>query len=92
MRTYELVLVVRPSLKDADRKKLVDNVKSWLTNVKFTKEEEWGQKPLAYPIKKEVSGNYYQWYFESEEGIKAEFEERIFRNDNIIRHLMLRTK
>jgi ribosomal protein S6 len=84
--------VVRPSVKEADQKKLVENVKSWLNDVKFTKEEAWGQKPLAYPIKKEIAGNYYLWHFESEEGVKKEFEERIFRNDNIIRHLMLRTK
>ena len=48
MRTYELVLVMKPSVKEADRKKLLEQVKGWLGTVKVTKEEDWGQKALAY--------------------------------------------
>ena len=55
MRLYELVLVLRTSLSEADRKKLVDQVKKALGDIKVTKEEEWGQKPLAYAIKKEIA-------------------------------------
>jgi small subunit ribosomal protein S6 len=92
MRIYELVIVVRPSVKDADRKKLLETAKVWLKEVKFTKEEDWGQKPLAYAIKKEVAGNYTMWQFESEAGVPADFEQRLIRNDDVIRHLLLRTK
>jgi small subunit ribosomal protein S6 len=92
MRLYELVLVLRPSLKEADRKKLLETVKGFLTDVKFTKEEDWGQKPLAYPIKKENAGFYVQWKFESEVGVPAGFETRLIRNDDVLRHLLLRTK
>jgi len=93
MRLYEVVLVVRPSVKEADRKKLFDLVKGWLKDdAKITKQEEWGQKPLAYPIKKEQAGYYVQWFLESENGVPTDFEQRINRNNDIIRHLMLRTK
>ncbi len=93
MRLYELVLVIRPSVKEADRKKLLETVKGWLKDdVKITKQDDWGQKPLAYPIKKELAGYYVQWFLESEPGILNDFEQRITRNDDIIRHLLLRTK
>jgi small subunit ribosomal protein S6 len=92
MRKYELVLVLRPSIKEADRKKLLETVKGLLKDVKFTKEEDWGQKPLAYPIKKENAGFYVQWKFESEAGVPEGFETRLIRNDDVIRHLLLRTK
>jgi small subunit ribosomal protein S6 len=92
MRTYELVVIVRPSVKDADRKKLLETAKGWLKDVKFTKEEDWGQKPLAYTIKKEVAGNYSMWQFDSEEGVPADFERKLIRNEDVIRHLLLRTK
>lgn len=92
MRLYELVLVLRPSLKEADRKKLLESVKGLLKDVKFTKEDEWGQKPLAYPIKKEIAGYYTQWKFESEAGVPTDFETKLIRNDDIVRHLLLRTK
>ncbi len=100
MRTYELVLVLRPSLAEPQRKKLLETVKSWMKDAKVTKETEWGQKPLAYPIKKEVSGYYVDMMIESsapsvgagEGGIPMDFEKRITGNDDIIRHLVGRTK
>jgi len=91
MRTYELVLVVRPSVKEADRKKLIDQVKEWLGKVKVTKEDDWGQKALAYPIKKEDAGHYYQFQMEGET-FPGDFETRLLQNNNILRHLLLRTK
>lgn len=91
MRTYELVVVLRPSIKEADRKKIVETLKSLLKDMKVSKEEDWGQKPLAYTIKREEAGYYYMWNLEGE-NIPAGFEQRILQNDSIIRHLLLRTK
>lgn len=90
MRLYELVLVLRPSLKEADRKKFLASVKEWLKDVKV-KENDLGQKPLAYSIKKEVAGHYYQLMLEGE-NIAKDFETRLVRSENVLRHLMLRTK
>ncbi len=99
MRLYELVLVLRPSLKEADRKKLLTTIKEWLKDVKIKKEDDWGQKPLAYAIDHEESGHYYMLTIEADpevatgkNGIPKDFEQRITRQDNVIRHLMLRTK
>ena len=92
MRTYELVLVVRPSIKDVDRKKLIDQVKVWLEDVKVKKEDDWGQKPLAYTIKKEIAGNYYLLQLETDKTIPQDLERKIIAKDDIIRHLLVRTK
>jgi small subunit ribosomal protein S6 len=105
MRTYELTLVLRPSLKEADRKKLLESVKDWLAPVKIVKENDWGQKALAYPIKKEDAGYYVMLELEVEDaevsakdkvskptGVPADFEQRLIRNDSVIRHLLMRTK
>ena len=62
MRLYDLVIVIKPSLSDAQKKKLLDSVKEFLKGVKVVTEEDWGQKPLAYKIKKElaaISGGVY---------------------------------
>lgn len=92
MRKYELVLVTRPSLKEADRKKLFETVTGWIKDIKVTKTDDLGQKPLAYPIKKEFAGYYTTFHFDSEAGVSKDFETKIIRTDNIIRHLLLRTK
>ncbi|CAN5161429.1 30S ribosomal protein S6 [soil metagenome] len=92
MRLYELVVVLRTSLSDADRKKVLDQVKTWLGDVKVAKEDDWGQKPLAYKIKKEVAGVYYKIDLETEKVVPPDFETRLIRNDSVLRHLLLRTK
>ena len=98
MRKYEFVMIARSTLKEADLKKLLETVKDWLKGIKIAKEEDWGQKPLSYTIKKEAAGHYFMLQLEADQkddgkgGLPRDFEERILRQDNIIRHLMLRTK
>lgn len=89
MKQYKLFVVIRSTLKDADRKKLLDWVKEMLGKVKVGKAEEWGQKPLAYPIKREVSGVFAKIEFEGEQ-LESGLEKKLKSNDNILRHLLLR--
>lgn len=91
MRNYELVLVLRSSLKEADLKKVLDTVKGWLGDLKVAKEEDLGTKTLSYPIKRETNGLYLSWALEGE-NVPSDLEKKIKTNDNIIRHLLLRTK
>lgn len=100
MRKYEFTFVVRTSVKEADVKKLFETVKGWLgADVKVVKENDWGQKPLAYAIKKEKAGHYYMWELEAESTSKEfdgslpkGFETNVLRNEDVLRHLVLRTK
>lgn len=93
MRFYELVLVLKTSLSEADRKKLLATVTEWLGDkTKIAKEEEWGQKPLAYSIKKELAGFYHKVNLESEAGIAQDFEKKLLQNASILRHILIRTK
>lgn len=91
MRLYDLVLVLRSSLSEKEREKLLDLIKGLLKNVKILKEETWGQKPLAYKIKKEVSGIYHKFELEAE-SIPTELEKKLNTHENILRHLLLRKK
>lgn len=88
MRNYKLVLIAKSSLKDSERKKLLDSVEGMLGSVK-AKTLELGQKPLAYPIKHEVSGNFANIEFEAE-GVPSDFEKRILANEDVLRHLLIR--
>lgn len=92
MRVYELVMVLRSSLNEAQRKKFIETVKTWLGEVKVKKEDEWGQKPLAYPIKKEIAGFYLLLSLETGNSIPSDLEKRLLTNENILRHLLIRKK
>ena len=89
MRSYELILVAKTSLTDALRKKLIAGIKVLLKNLKIVKENEIGLKQLAYKIKKETSGFYFDFVLEGET-IPQDFEKKLLENENILRHLVLR--
>lgn len=92
MRTYELVLVVKPSVTEENRKKLLETVTSWLGKAKVAKEEDWGSKALKYKIKKELTGHFFDLKLETEEAIAADFEKRVLLEQDILRHLLVRVK
>lgn len=91
MRLYELVLIFNSSLSADQRKKLLGTIKEWLRDVKIVKENEWGQKALSYPIKKERIGFYEMLELEAAT-IPGDFEKRLLNTDGVLRHLLVRKK
>lgn len=97
MRNYQLVLVLKASLSDVQRKKLLETIKGWLKpaspaggGVKVATEEEWGQKPLTYSIKRETSGFYLNLLLEAKDSFPLDFEKKLVAQDDVLRHLLLR--
>lgn len=97
MRNYEIMFIVRPTLSEDDIKKVAENFKSTLeTNgSKVTGVDAWGQRTLAYEMKKgsEVfkSGYYYVYQVgaSDDKGIK-EFDRLAGISSDIIRHLIIK--
>lgn len=92
MRVYNLVLILKSSLSETQRKKLLETVKEWLDNVKVKEEKAWGQKPLSYRLKKEISGFYHQMILETEKVLPSDFEKKLLAQENVLRHLLVRKK
>ena len=49
-----------------------------------------GEKKLAYPIKKELTGYYYVLKVEASKEVIAEFDRRSSIDENILRHLIIK--
>lgn len=82
-------MVLKSTLSDVERKKFLDGLKTWLSELKIVKENEWGQKPLSYSIKKQVSGFYIELSLEGEK-VPSDLEKKLITSDNVLRHLLLR--
>lgn len=91
MRSYSLTLIVSPDLKDSERKKLLDSVSGYLKESSNLKANEWGQKPLTFPIKRQVAGYYIDYTFETD-SLPLDLEKRLITADGVLRHLLLKTK
>jgi small subunit ribosomal protein S6 len=92
MRSYELVLVLKPSLKEDERKKLLSTVLGYFGESNVVKQDDWGQRTLSYAVKRETSAYYVRLLMEIEGEIPPDFEKRLLSNDNVLRHLFLRGK
>ena len=85
------MFIVRPTLSEDDVKKVVKDFSTIITKNggKVTKEEDMGQRELAYEIKDFKSGYYFVFEVESKDdkAIK-EFDRLALINNDIIRHLI----
>ncbi len=92
MRKYEIMFIVKATQESADVKKTAENAKTILTKEKATVAEfkELGEKKLAYPIKKEISGYYYVMQVEANNDAITEFDRKVRLDENILRHLIIR--
>ena len=60
----------------------------WKGKIKNSK--DMGQRELAYPIKKEISGFYYVLTVEASHEAIAEFDRKARLNENILRHQIIK--
>lgn len=96
MRTYELAIVADPRLSDEEFVALVDEFKQLIANRggELVREESWGKRKLAYPIRKLSEGRYTFLYLQMEPRASAlipEVELRLKQNDKVLRFLTVRT-
>ena len=95
MRNYEIMFIVRPTLGEDEVKKVVKDFSDIITKNggKVTKEENMGQRELAYEIKDFKSGYYFVFEVEAndDKAIK-EFDRLALINNDIVRHLITKVE
>ena len=89
MNQYETVFIVTPVLSDDQVKEAVTKFKKVLTEAgaEILKEENWGLKKLAYPIKHKTTGFYNLIEFKAEGSVINTLETQFRRDEKIIRFL-----
>jgi len=96
MRTYELAIVADARLSDEEFVGLVDETKQLISSRggQIVREESWGKRKLAYPIRKLTEGRYTFLHLEMESAVAPlipEVEMRLGQNDRVLRFLTVRT-
>jgi len=91
-RPYELVVIVNPNIREDGMPQMLERVGKYITDRGGTleKQDVWGRRRLAYPIKKFIEGSYVQTDFQMETNAAAELESQLRINEDILRHLLIR--
>lgn len=92
MENYEGLFIIKPEIKEEDVKNICKTISDNITknggNIK--KEENWGKKQLAYPVKKAKEAYYYKLDFTAPTSAIAKLEEAYRLNDDILRTMITR--
>lgn len=92
MTNYEIMFIVKTTMESDKIKATIDHMKKIITDGKgkIVETKDMGEKKLAYPIKKELSGYYYVLKVEAPKEVIAEFDRRALIDETILRHLIIK--
>ena len=87
---YEGIFIVKPDLKEEDAKNVFKAIAEQVTKQTgaVKKEEIWGKRPLAYPVKKRKEGYYYKLDFTAPSAAVAKLEAAYKLNADILRTMI----
>lgn len=93
MRHYEIVLIVHPN-QSSDVKAMITKYKDIITQEdgKIHREEDWGRRHLAYPIKKIYKAHYIMLNIECKKETLEKLDYNFRFNDAILRNLVIARK
>jgi len=92
MTNYEIMFIVKTTMEAEKQKKTIDMMKKIITDGKgkIVEAKDMGEKKLAYPIKKELSGYYYVLKVEATPEVVSEFDRRALIDEAVLRHLIIK--
>lgn len=90
MRHYELVLIIHPD-QSSQVSEMMTKYKDLITKDggKIHREEDWGRKHLAYPIKNIYKAHYMMLNFECSQEVLKQLTHNFRFNDAILRNLVI---
>lgn len=91
MRHYEVVFLVHPDQSE-QVPAMIERYQTFITGHKgkVHRLEDWGRRPLAYPINKVMKAHYVLMNIECDQATIDELSASFRFNDAVIRHMVLR--
>lgn len=88
---YETIVIINPTIDEAAIKGTVDKIRELISaNGKVESVEEWGNKKLAYPVKKHTEGYYVLVNFSSNPEFIDELERVYNITDEVLKHIVIK--
>ena len=91
MRNYELMYIVHPEMDEDAFKETVEKISGWITEAGGTINEVdiWGKRQLAYPIQKQIEGQYVLVHAALDPSFGTELERNMRFQEPILRYSLI---
>jgi len=92
LRHYETMIILKPTLTDEDKEKIVENIKKIVESFEgeVVAVDNIGVRELAYPIEKFERGHYYIFYYKAPAKAVLELERQMRYNEDILRFMTVK--
>lgn len=91
MRAYEVMYIIKPELGEEQNTAVIEKLKGLVENNggEVTKLDKWGNRKLAYEIKRSREGFYVLMEFNGEPDTAAELDRIIRITDEVLKHMIV---
>jgi small subunit ribosomal protein S6 len=92
MQLYETGFLLAPNLSDEESEKIITQMLEVISQKegKLVRQERWGKRKLAYPVKRFNEAAYIFFHYEGGAEIPLELERRFKQTDTVLRYLTLK--
>jgi small subunit ribosomal protein S6 len=92
--TYDLVLLLDPQAEEDVRAKILADTRAAIaTTGELTREDDWGERALAYPIERRATAQYHLLQFTaSTPALLGELDRTLRITDGIVRFRIVKLK
>lgn len=89
---YELTVIVNTDAVSEEKQDIRTKIEGMIVKLKGKMEEidEWGERPMVYPIKKQEKGYYLHYLISIDPEQTNELQARLGRLDNVLRWLLVK--
>ena len=87
-----MMFIVKATLEEEATKAVAESLESIITSMKgeISESKDLGQKKLAYPIKKEITGHYYLVNFTADNETRDELDRKARLDEKVLRHMIIK--
>jgi len=92
--TYDLVLLLDPQAEQTARAKIIADARAAIeAQGELLRHDEWGERPLAYPLARRASAEYHLFQFHAGETQLLDGLDRTLRiTDGVLRFRLIKLK
>ncbi len=92
--TYDLVLVIDPGAEDQARAKIASDTRTAVeSGGELARYDQWGERPLAYPIDRRTTGEYHLFQFHpGSPALLDELDRTLRITDGVLRFRIIKLK
>ncbi|MDD4628560.1 MAG: 30S ribosomal protein S6 [Candidatus Peribacteraceae bacterium] len=89
---YELCVLYPANLSQKEEAALLKEIEGFFSEAggKQIAKDAWGRRGLAYPIKKEIEGNFVIYHYELDPSKLKEIDRQLHILPNLMRHLIVK--